>query len=329
MQDTKFNDYNNIICISIIVAYNSVEDVKNNLLALLKQTVKTKKTIIVDNSILEIRQDIQKVCELDFFSDLNIKYVGNENNKGSAAGFAQGMLAAYVDGAEWIWIHDQDGYPEKDCLEKLLYYAEKNVDFPCILAPLIKDFDGNYLNYFRCKNNFFSREIGVSTKKNIYAVEKVGSAGILINRRSIEMIGVYDSKNYFVNLEDYDYCNRLIHNYGRIFLIQNAVYYHPDLDKKYTHQYSFIKRFIQKYIFCFLPPFLGAVEKKMSYREKFTAYSRVYIHIKYNNLFQILMIGCFSLCLLFYRSLFNKKILIKKTLKLYKTILKKRIRMEL
>ena len=49
-------------------------------------------------------------------------------------------------------------------------------------------------------------------------------------------VGTYDKKNYFVGFEDWDYCYRAKEATIPRVLIKNAIYYHPDMHKKYRQK---------------------------------------------------------------------------------------------
>lgn len=68
------------------------------------------------------------------------EHVHSKVNLGGAGGFAFGMILALSRGADWIWVMDDDGHPEKDdCLANLLTAADRqNLD---ALSPLVIDPD--------------------------------------------------------------------------------------------------------------------------------------------------------------------------------------------
>lgn len=51
----------------------------------------------------------------------------HQENLGGAGGFSRGVQYAYEDGADWIWMMDDDVYPESNCLEQLLKYKEHSL----------------------------------------------------------------------------------------------------------------------------------------------------------------------------------------------------------
>jgi rhamnopyranosyl-N-acetylglucosaminyl-diphospho-decaprenol beta-1,3/1,4-galactofuranosyltransferase len=56
------------------------------------------------------------------------------DNRGGAGGFDVGVRAAYDGGADLIWLMDDDGIPEPDCLKILLDHDEYDFWGPAVLA---------------------------------------------------------------------------------------------------------------------------------------------------------------------------------------------------
>lgn len=69
-----------------------------------------------------------------------VRVLRQAENRGGAAGFRAGMEAALREGAEWLWVMDDDGRPAApDCLHALLAEAERND--AALMSPLVLDAD--------------------------------------------------------------------------------------------------------------------------------------------------------------------------------------------
>lgn len=55
----------------------------------------------------------------------------NQENVGGSGGFYRGIQEAIKFENEWIWCMDDDVYPRKDCLEKLLKEDKPNIGILC------------------------------------------------------------------------------------------------------------------------------------------------------------------------------------------------------
>ena len=148
----------------------------------------------------------------------------NNFNHGSSMGFALGMQKAYDLGAEWIWLHDQDGYPKEECLSKLL---ESNFQ-EGILVPCVVGENNKRLKIFTAKIDKRDNLRPIKLFQTGTEIDIAATAGLFINRKVIDEIGVYNSEHFFVGLEDFDYCLRARNNGFKIKVVEDAIYFHPD-----------------------------------------------------------------------------------------------------
>ncbi|HEY9160185.1 MAG TPA: glycosyltransferase [Desulfomonilia bacterium] len=229
----------------VIVAYKDIFGLQKCLKFINYQTNPINDVIIIDNSrcIDPVILSWKSVSEKPF----KIHLYTSEDNLGSAGGFSLGMKKAFDEGAEWIWLHDEDDYPEKDCLEKLLKDGKG-----FIRAPVIKDPEtGRVLNYFKRNKGMLGYMYPAPADADI--VNAAGTAGLLIHRKVIEEIGIYDP-SFFVGFEDWDYCLRAAKKGFKVHVVKTAIVYHPD------HQ-SLRNRFIKEKILKYLPPIFGFIRK--------------------------------------------------------------------
>jgi GT2 family glycosyltransferase len=212
--------------IHVIVAFNDPKTA-STLLFHISQQGETKHNIIcVDNST-NPQSKIKNVCD-DYNQrpDISIRYIKTNNNLGSAGGFALGMQLAYNLGAEWIWLHDHDGYPCLGCLEKSLPFLLQKHYY--LLSPYIVDENGVYLNVLHGTYDTYWNLNDVTFDGEITKTDVAGSAGLFINRKVIDLIGVYDYINYFVGYEDFDYCLRARRLGIETAVLKASCYFHPN-----------------------------------------------------------------------------------------------------
>lgn len=100
---------------AVIVTYNRVEKLMKVLDALAAQTQPLDVIYVIDNASTDATAARVAACD-----NPAITYVQLPENLGGAGGFHAGMKRAYEDGADYLWISDDDAYPLPDALEKLL-----------------------------------------------------------------------------------------------------------------------------------------------------------------------------------------------------------------
>ena len=100
--------------IAVVVTYNRRDLLLESLAAVLAQTRAPDKVIVVDNA----SEDGTAAAVRDRFPAVHL--AGLRRNSGGAGGFAAGMTLALADGADLIWLMDDDTVPEPGALRALL-----------------------------------------------------------------------------------------------------------------------------------------------------------------------------------------------------------------
>ncbi|MCX9483691.1 glycosyltransferase, partial [Vibrio cholerae] len=130
----------------VVVTFNRKELLKDCLKALIEQTRPLDAILIVDNAstdntpqiLLEMgyiqqlppeknsepykTEFMSKIKNLENES-IKIIYIRMNENTGGAGGFHMGQKHAFELGYDWIWLMDDDGYPDPKALEKLMEYS--------------------------------------------------------------------------------------------------------------------------------------------------------------------------------------------------------------
>lgn len=295
---------------SVIVAYNDLDDFKVLLKKVGEQNFKCTKVIVIDNSDDDNKNYIKNECK-NFTDDykIPISYYESKKNLGSALGFSLGMQLSMKENIDWVWLHDQDGYPDNNCLFNLIENSRNSETY--IIAPAVYDINNNYLDYFRCKNNCFLNGVGANNKKQKEFIDVFGTAGVLIHKDVIKNIGPYDGENFFVGYEDIEYSFRCLSKGYKVLLLNNAVYRHPDLAEKYKYKR---KDSIFKYI---KPVNFSHIKNNDSFRSKKSVYSASYNFYKYSSKKVYLLNYIYSMSRTIVSKIFHNEVNIKETFKLY------------
>ena len=135
---------------------------------------------------------------------------------------------------------DDDGYPDKDSLTKLL--ENFNNDYACISSLVVSEDNPNRLvfsmpimknilsllvfNIYKTKNINFLRKY---SKNKIYEFAHLFN-GSLIKINTIRKIGNVE-KNYFMYGDEVDYFYRL-KKVGKVVTFLESFHFHPNVDKR-------------------------------------------------------------------------------------------------
>ena len=128
--------------VDVIVTYNRLELLKENINSLLNQNYKNHDIMIINNASTD---DTEKyVLGL---KNKRIIYYNTGNNLGGAGGFAYGIEKAIKLEYDYAWIMDDDSIPEKDALMNLIEISNKLEDNFSFLASLVYWTDNKIEDY--------------------------------------------------------------------------------------------------------------------------------------------------------------------------------------
>ena len=179
-----------------------------------------------DNSVQFIEQNYPQV---QLFKEAKNLGFGQANNKG--------IRYALQQGADYVYLLNQDAYLDDDTIDKLISTSK---DYPNygILSPIHtnKDktrLDQNFSNYLNYKNNsdFYSDFVLGKSIAEVYEVPFVNAAGWLIPKNTLKTVGGFDPI-FFHYGEDDNYCQRVRYHKLKIGVVPNAYMVHDREERK-------------------------------------------------------------------------------------------------
>ena len=193
---------------AIILNYNGRKYLNASISSLLdSETSNLKLTVlIVDNASSDISY---KFAQTKFAQIDNVKFIKNSTNFGFSTGNNVGIREALANGAEFVFLLNNDAVVKPDTLRKLLDAAKKQTH-PSVLCPIITDADEN-IWYAGGKINWWRMRAGHLQKPThptkTYPTQFATGAAVLINTRIFAQIGLWDEA-YFLYYEDADFSIR-------------------------------------------------------------------------------------------------------------------------
>ena len=125
---------------AVVVTFNRRGLLEQCLAALLAQTVPCARIILIDNASIDDTADY-----LSGLNDPRVAAYGLSKNTGGAGGFNVGMRLAFAQGADHVWIMDDDVIPDPTALAALLEGAQalkgRGVD-PAFTASVVRTPEG-------------------------------------------------------------------------------------------------------------------------------------------------------------------------------------------
>lgn len=197
---------------ALVVTYNRLESLKVTINALLSQSLKLYKILVVNNGSTDGTQEW-----LNSQSEL---IVINQANLGGAGGFATGLKKVLELDVEWVYCMDDDGVPHFDALNKLV-----NIDLPVpsLRNSTVIDIIDRETIVFKIKNY---KKIFEITEPVIKGWANPFN-GTLIHLDIIKTIGV-PVKDLFIWGDENEYFNRIKYK-GKfpVFNMRDSLHYHP------------------------------------------------------------------------------------------------------
>ena len=212
----------NIAC--VVVTYNRKHLLKRCVEAVAKQSFKPTCVYILDNASTDGTMDAVK--EWGFYNTENdgikYSYILNAKNEGGAGGFYHGMKYAMEDGDfDALWVMDDDGEPDKDCLKNLVAHLGAH-DY---IAPIVLSDEDRYTCSF-VPDTDYEEFCKRADKDGVVKDWASPFNGILYSAKLIRKIG-YPKKEMFIWGDEINYHLRAKNAGSLPATIVNAIHYHP------------------------------------------------------------------------------------------------------
>jgi rhamnopyranosyl-N-acetylglucosaminyl-diphospho-decaprenol beta-1,3/1,4-galactofuranosyltransferase len=152
-----------------------------------------------------------------------------DRNRGGAGGFHEGLRLATERGADLVWLMDDDGLPEKDCLDVLLRHD--GLDF---WGPVVVDEEDPSRLVFPIRLPGGSRvvhemaDVERAARDGLIRDVVIPFNGVLVTRDLVERIGL-PREEFFIWGDDHEYRLRAERAGGRVATVVGAAVHHPSV----------------------------------------------------------------------------------------------------
>lgn len=211
----------------VLLNWNGFKDTLECLESLKQIDYPNYKVVLVDNH--SSGNDVEIITK--HYGNYISKLIVTEKNLGFSGGNNVGINYSIASGAEYILLLNNDTTVEPDFLAKLFdscktteigiatpmitYYSDKNKIWSA----------GGTINKFKASGFTYGRNKESSSyTKNRYCTFASGCC-LMIRKEVINSVGLLD-ENYFLYLEDTDYCNRVIEAGYKISYVGESKVYH-------------------------------------------------------------------------------------------------------
>lgn len=206
---------------SVIVTFNGSAWIRS----CLGSFEKKHKIIVVDNGSKDNTIDLVK----NHFPEVHL--IKSEENLGFGAANNIGIKYALKQGANYVFLLNQDAWLQKGSLELLVNSIEKNPEYG-IISPIHLNGTGEMLDrnfgdylYNKGGRKFITDKILGRNLKSLIDIEFVNAAAWLLSRKCIEKVGLFDPL-FFHYGEDDNYLQRVRYYSFKIGILTSAFIYH-------------------------------------------------------------------------------------------------------
>lgn len=208
---------------AVIVTHNASQWIEQCLSSLFSSTFSVS-IVVVDNcssddTVNKVRQFCSVVC------------IENDKNLGFGRANNLGISYALNNGADYVFLLNQDAYIQKSMFSILLGFAEQHPDFG-LISPIHLNGDGtaidpNFLRYVSDGCPQFLSHMYTASVQESYEMRRKGpnAAAWLLSRDCLMNVGGFDPL-FFMYGEDDDLFNRIVYHRFKIGLIPQAQVFH-------------------------------------------------------------------------------------------------------
>ena len=153
-----------------------------------------------------------------------------EHNRGGAGGFHDGLAWAIDRGADLVWLMDDDGLPEPDCLATLLAHGD-DYDF---WGPVVVDEDDSDRLVFPIRLPGGARvvsdvaQVRAAARDGVLADVVIPFNGVLVTKELVDRIGL-PREEFFIWGDDVEYLWRAREAGARVATVAEARVLHPSV----------------------------------------------------------------------------------------------------
>lgn len=218
----------------VIVTYNRLEKLQKSLAAYEAQTFHPSVILVFNNASTDGTTEYLNQWKNTFVSTIIKLVIHSPENLGGAGGFAEGIRHMLKMNTDWIWIADDDAYPDNNCLETINNYYESlspnsQAQIEAISAKVV-DLHHKLSAVHRRRLHLGAvqiKEVPLSAldyEKKVQEINLFSFVGTVIRTSTIRKIGLPRS-DYFIFFDDSEYSLRL-RTSGRILCLSEAIIVH-------------------------------------------------------------------------------------------------------
>lgn len=199
----------------VIVTFNRLDKLKQALTLFEKQTQKPAYVLVVDNASTDGTGEYLRQWQAEQ-SAFPRHVISSATNTGGSGGFYMGLEAARKLDAQWIWLSDDDAFPEENALEEAQRFLQDNQDrqdrISAICSCVINDgrLDLDHRRRIARQGVRVVETVCPESdyEKPAFRLDTISYVGIVIHKPYLDKVGLTE-KDFFIWYDDTEHSLRL------------------------------------------------------------------------------------------------------------------------
>lgn len=208
----------------VLVHWNSWNDTSTCLAALESLSYSNHKVIVSDNGSVD--DSVSRIRQRFPWAEVIL----NGQNLGFPGGSNAGIRRALTEGADYVWLLNNDAVPDPAALDALVDKAESDRQIGAVGSAIywmerpaeLQAWGGGYVNFWLGRTRQFLRPVADDR------VQYITGASLLIPRRVLETVGLLDEE-IFLYWDDPEYCWRLRRAGWKLAVAGNSKIWHKGM----------------------------------------------------------------------------------------------------
>ena len=218
---------------AVIVTFNRLDKLKKALSAYETQVTPVDDLIVVDNCSTDGTDLFLKDWKnASGVSKRHVVYM--EENLGGAGGFHDGCEYAMTLNPDWVFVADDDAYPDIELISRFKAFVEKNgADGISAICGSVLDINGNIAMHHRRTLNincFFRIRVVCSEpadyQKESFVINQFSYVGTFMRVSSLRRVGLCN-RDFFIYFDDGEHSLRMSKD-GKILCVPQLKIVHDD-----------------------------------------------------------------------------------------------------
>lgn len=199
----------------VIVTFNRLEKLKKTLTCFKEQDLSPKYVLVVNNNSSDGTKEFLETWKKDDNCQFKKMVIHEKENLGGSGGFHVGLEKAKEMDAEWIWVSDNDAYPQKNTIKVANDFITNNTNEKLLaICASVLDMDDNiaYGHRKRVENGLLKISINtvpaVEYEKEAFKLNAFSYVGAIIKKTALVKYGTTKS-DYFIWFDDTEHSLRI------------------------------------------------------------------------------------------------------------------------